>query len=66
MNGRSFEGINGGPILAPGDPDLLGSGVHDSPLVVTCLLVTDDVAVHGLGGDSPVLFPENVAHAGVV
>ena len=65
MNRGSFEGVDGGPELAPGDPYLLCCGIHDDPLIVTCPLISNDITVQSLWGDLTVLLSKYVCHARV-
>ena len=66
MNGRSGEGLDFGSELAPSSPDLLGSGVHDDPLVVASLFESSDLAVEGLGRDLAIVLLQDVCNALVV
>jgi hypothetical protein len=66
VNDGSVEGIQGALVLAPANPNFLGSRVHHNVVVVSCGVETGNISVHGLSGNLTVLGSDDVGKAGVI
>ena len=66
MNDGSVEGIQGALVLAPTNPNFLGSRVHNDVVVVSSGMETGNISVHGLSSNLTMLGNDDVGHAGVI
>ena len=65
VNDRSVKGIQSAVVLAPANPNFLGSGVHNDVVVVSSGMETSNISVHGLSGNLTMLGSNDVGKAGV-
>lgn len=66
VNDGSVEGIQGALVLAPANPNFLGSRVHNDVVVVSGGVETGNISVHGLSGNLTMLGSNDVGEAGVI
>ena len=65
MYGSPLIGINGGPMLAVADPDLLTLRVHDCDLSISWLVITRNIPIESLGSDASMGTFKNIGYTDI-
>ena len=65
MNGSPLIGINGWPVLAVADPDLLSFRVHNCNLSISCLVITCNIPIKSLRSDASMSTLKNIGNTDI-